>query len=431
MRLRASDMQPIWLSATVSHRSLPRVNNGLYGLIVIAIALSGSTIADRRASPNHSFAPGIGPHNTADALGDSYGDIQIDSATNRVVWHSKSGLILTRWGVVSMPGHRRALDSVNLLARKHSDELGLFYGQDWLKRGTDLVVSPRLWQFDRGKKQGLYVLRAKDSTAMPLMGIKVADMIGNPVVSPTGNHILFQSVVDPSNRSDVGKGVLSALWVTTPAGHGTRKLLETRYLRNPVWNPRGTHFLLEYDPPGSRGGLFLIDADTGIVRKILAAEIPQIRVKGVRYQLLPTVTDQCWSPSGRHIVIRVSRPPERTSFLAIIDVSSLKIRIEALLVANNRDLDSPSWSPDGSMIAMRTIGGVVVWDVRTKIVRQLKCFPTRYGWYSDSPSWSPDSKWIACAIAADNVTAVEVLVAPSSGKSKVIRMPVAKRQATQ
>ncbi len=365
-----------------------------------------------------TVSPSLGP-----ALGD--GSFSIQPTFERVLWHPDGDLLLTSMGVVAMPRGRKALDAVHKLARENSNSEGLFLGMDWLRRGTDVVISPRRWQFEADKAQGIYILKASGQLPKPLLQTKVGDIMGDPVVSPNGSQILFRASVELDDRHDPRTWSLSALWVTTPGGTNTRKLMEGRHLRHPVWNPAGTQFLLERDPVKKGGGLFLIDAATGTERRIIAAEAAEVWVKGVRYAMLPEVTDQCWSPSGRHIVVCAWRPPEPRIYLAIINVKTLQTRIEPLSVADKTELFNPSWSPDGRRIALYYSRSILVWDELTKKANDLNCIPSGFSARSHSPCWSPDGKWIACIIGgALKPSGIEVLVAPSSGKGKIIRIPI-------
>jgi Tol biopolymer transport system component len=215
-----------------------------------------------------------------------------------------------------------------------------------------------------------------------------------PKWSPDGKRIVFEST-----RNDP-KGQLYSIYVMNDNGSGLRELAGTD-AELPSWSPDGEHIVyvqgqLNYDQYdeavyGGGGRIMVMEAD-GSGKRELAFSGSTDAVR--------------WSPDGRWIAYEAhshdsalnSRP---AVFIIHLDGSGLR------LIA--RDAFSPSWSPDGKLLAFSDGDGSLFSDHRPTVLRVSSGKELDLAWgpsgQSDSIAWSPDGSKIAFIAGEVPVTA--------------------------
>jgi TolB protein len=191
----------------------------------------------------------------------------------------------------------------------------------------------------------------------------------NPVWSPDGHFIAYQSIQEP-----VGIGATTT-YIYDVVNHTSKKLPDTWYISD--WSPDGVFLLaVGYDNEG--------DSDIYIVRP-----------DGTDFHALTYNQDAkanaVWSPDGTQIVY-LSGFPDAT--LMMMTASGERPQALTKDIKVNREV-RPQWSPDGRVIAFVVNGDIVEHDQTSEIytvradgtdLRRL----TNTGGVNLNPRWSPD-----------------------------------------
>jgi hypothetical protein len=237
-------------------------------------------------------------------------------------------------------------------------------------------------------------------------------------VAVAGSASSARAAFPGGNGLIVGAIQRGARWVIVtaqPDGTGVRQLSTGRInALGPVWSPDGAQ--IAFDRPGPRGGIFLIDANGGGLRRLTLGG-----------------GEPAWSPDGSQLVFVRREGKERTPLYGIGADGKLffrhgRTRLYVIgadgtgerrlaMPASSGQPDQPEWSPNGreiaftrsyensSEIAFVGLNGAARGSIR----------PENH--ISDyAPSWSPDGNEIAFTIAdATDIPAVGVAVASRNG----------------
>jgi hypothetical protein len=115
--------------------------------------------------------------------------------------------------------------------------------------------------------------------------------------------------------------------------------------------------------------------------------------------------DPAWSPDGSWVAFRrgnQSGGGQTTIYLANGDGSDVvTIEPDTLLGEASGEAGPPVWSPDGSLIAFDTLGGVYVARADGSNLRQVSEYEGESACYDLQPSWSPDGTKLLFAVLCD------------------------------
>lgn len=241
----------------------------------------------------------------------------------------------------------------------------------WSPDGQRIAfVSDR--DFDgNGARSELYVMGADGSNVERLTFSRSG--AGGPTWSPDGTRIAYETASDGSEN----------LWVV-PAEGGAPTLLFSSpgFDGQPAWSPDGTRLALASDWFAYDFGtdVFVINADGSGFTAVTDGNI----LDQVTYE------DPAWSPDGGRLALTVSRRLSTYDYLTNIGLASANgsdLTLLPTLAGTTFDgvgVGTPSWSPDGTMIAYTWCSGEschVVWikadgSARGEIIRN--------GW---DPDW--------------------------------------------
>ena len=183
------------------------------------------------------------------------------------------------------------------------------------------------------------------------------------------------------------------------------RIVLVRWGEDPAQSPDGTRVAFTSSRDGDRE-IYVMDADGGGPENLTFHEA---------WDEAPA-----WSPDGERIAFVSDRNGDVEEYgglrfnTDIFVMNADGIGVEQVTSDPlSRSADQPAWSPDGSSIAFRKVGGgIFVLELSSGEARNL----TEEGW---APSWSPDGRWIAC------IRTVEY------EESHVWKIPVAGGEATQ
>jgi len=196
-----------------------------------------------------------------------------------------------------------------------------------------------------------------------------------PALSPDGRHIAFQRYTDAY--------AVPQIWVMNSDGSGQRQLTRGGSAEYPRWSPDGTKILFQGQLGNSSDELWVINAN-GRGRIRLTHSPHHVDVQG-----------GSWSPSGNEIVFARSPISLPSTAGGIYVVGADGRGLKQLRPAPNHgaiELQSPTWSPDGSKIAYVRNGPSI--EIRTMNADGTK--PQRLaGPVYGPPAWSPNSIQIA------------------------------------
>ena len=140
------------------------------------------------------------------------------------------------------------------------------------------------------------------------------------------------------------------------------------------WSPDGTHLVLMAREPGKTWQIYLVSAQGGVPRVLLADN--------------RNLADPDWSADGKKLVFGrqadMMGKESGTHDLEVLDLASHNVE----QLQGSENLFSPRWSPDGRWIAALSIDQtqLVLYDVGRRTWSAL------YRHSAADPVWSPDSK---------------------------------------
>jgi dipeptidyl aminopeptidase/acylaminoacyl peptidase len=253
------------------------------------------------------------------------------------------------------------------------------------------------------------------ATVMTVEDYATMPTISSPLFSPDGKRIAYVLT-----RADMERSVYdSDVWVVGSDGANDIRLTHSSGNDNhPRWSPDGSTIAFLSDRDSGRAAIWLINANAGEAERLTNEK--------------STIADFEWSPDGKTIAFTMRDPPaaEREDFrvvgtdtrpphLYVIDVASGAV---TRLTRGTFSISNPSWSPDGSMIAVqRQSGGIadlqkgdIALVSRSGEIRMLVSWPGE----DRNPQFSPDGKSIAFLSTggiADWLREAQVYVVPVAG----------------
>ena len=226
-----------------------------------------------------------------------------------------------------------------------------------------------------------------DGSQLTVIGIG-----SDPSLSPDGKKLAFW-------RYDGDSG---SIYIANADGSGRVTQLATRGYQ-PAWSPDGRK--LAY----GCGGICIVNIDgTGLTRLTPAAPVSRDRDICIRD------SDPAWSPDGSKIAFSrwpdVSIPTSMCLTLGVALDFPFDFSTQVWLIdadgANTRPLRNngeinfgyagwPSWSPDGSRLALFRVGEIDVVSIdRSEFVTVIRQDPVNWNALLGSPAWSPDGSQI-------------------------------------
>lgn len=138
------------------------------------------------------------------------------------------------------------------------------------------------------------------------------------------------------------------------------------------------------------------------------------------------IANQPWpSPSGQELVFSADFDGPASLWISALDGSRLrKISPPSSTSIANTDMQ-PAWSPDGRLIAYRSITGESrssdIWIVQANGAYPLKL--TANGASNGSPAWSPDGRKIAFVSKKGAIKAIWIMNADGTQPAKLVSSP--------
>jgi dipeptidyl aminopeptidase/acylaminoacyl peptidase len=266
--------------------------------------------------------------------------------------------------------------------------------------------------------------------------------VRDPQRSPDGQWVAYtvSSADSARDKND------SDVWMTSWDGTRTVRLTSTSDGESaPRWSPDGRYLSFLSSRQNAGGGqVWLLDRQGGEAIKLTS-------VKG-------GVSEYAWSPDAKRLVLLIGDPDPadaggdstkgKTEKPIVVDRYAFKRDIDGYLSSRHDHLylfdvatktldtltrgafddESPSWSPDGQMIAFvskRDTGDVDRHDNRDIYVVEARAgatarrLTTFTGTDDGPPAWSPDGKWIAYLRGGDPkydaYTLLRLAIVPAAG----------------
>ena len=241
---------------------------------------------------------------------------------------------------------------------------------------------------------------------------------GEPAWSPDGQRIAFVSSRDfDPNGAERWK---RALYVMDADGNNPRRLtVSTGGAWNPAWSPDGSRIVYEAIDNGS-DNLWEVPADGGAAKLLFSTP-------GVDMQ-------PAWSPDGTRLAV-VSDWFAYDSVWDIFLINADGTGFSAVTDGNifdHRDYVEPTWSPDGSRIALGTTLRRGTFEYATQIgvltvnSSNIALLPgtegtSETGASGGTPSWSPDGTLIAYAACDLDHCDIRWIKADGSEYGEIVR----------
>jgi dipeptidyl aminopeptidase/acylaminoacyl peptidase len=229
------------------------------------------------------------------------------------------------------------------------------------------------------------------ASALTIQDYATMPMLTSPMISPDGKRIAY--VV---SRADLERSVYdSDVWLIGVDGSNDTRLTRNPSTNNhPRWSPDGSRIAFLSDRDGGRLGIWTIGANGGESEKLTTEK--------------SSVSDFEWSPDGKTIafVMREPLPTEKEDFrvvgnetrpphLYLLDVES---RVVTRLTRGPFSVANPSWSPDGSLIAVEHFKSGILDDQLRDIALVSRSGAVRMlvtRGINRNPQFSPDGKSVA------------------------------------
>jgi Tol biopolymer transport system component len=344
-------------------------------LLVISVALS--TVS---GCAEAGFQEGVFAVRTLDgalvSIGEPAGSPTWSPTDNSVAWGNEDGLFL------------RALDEADSRQLSAAPIAGV---PAWSPDGNNLAYLDRdraslvVVAVDSGVETFTQPLdrRRGENTRFPLL------ILGGPAWAPDGSHIAYVC----------WDGFGDEICLIRPDGTGWRQVTRLERLRTagengmqqstqaasntgpPAWSPDGDYLAAAVYPerPGAPTGTFLISLEDGTGRRVSSLQPNSV------------IT---WTPDGDSLVFSAFRRGRSDTFRVVLEDLTQQRVTEGLPEASR----NPTVSPDGSSIAVESSGVIVVLRPQGRL--QTFVVP---GLRSSYPSWSPDGTTIAVAATSDPI----------------------------
>jgi hypothetical protein len=211
----------------------------------------------------------------------------------------------------------------------------------------------------------------------------------NPAWSPDGTRIAFQSYRDGSGD----------IYTMNANGSGVARLTDSPYADEyPTWSPDGTKIAFVHGRTWTERRLRIMDADGSDVSRVtFTSDDPEVK-DDLENWVWWYAYDLAWSPDGTKIAFSIRYMCEGCEVFSSLPPTVATANVDGSNLAFVQGNDQPSWSPDGTRLAVTTSHAdgtvVAVMDADGSNYRWLPylnsdCHSLR------SPAWAPDGKSLA------------------------------------
>jgi Tol biopolymer transport system component len=214
---------------------------------------------------------------------------------------------------------------------------------------------------------------------------------GAPAWSPDGTRIVFSGERD--DQTD--------LYVMDAAGTDRRQVTSTPAEENaPAFSPDGRTIAFETNRDGNFE-IYLVDVNGRDPRRLTTSPADD--------------RSPSWSPDGQRLVFLSDRDhPKRFDLYTMRADGSDVARL-----TNDRTTWSPSFSPDGSTIAMQAGGDIELIPVAGGVTRRLTTAPAN----GMSPTWAPDGQRFAFVTTRNGKPELYTMTSEGTNQQLLVSMP--------